>query len=198
MDIIVALEVAPQQLGVRARVWHPTRSSCRTLVAVLLGIGAGGGNYCRAMHQQSCWKRHKRGDSAMGSSRLNTKGQGFLHVANPASIRGPPTSVVGPIFIPLVLIQRLRRITFWFVFWNGFLLDLPWVRAYLPVTRATSQMASTGSFTLRRMIRGYTSVRPRTPPKPSWGSSHCWRSLSRLELLRGQLESLLCRYAGAG
>lgn len=38
----------------------------------------------------------------MGSGRLNTKGQGFLHVANPASIRGHPTSVVGSTFIPLV------------------------------------------------------------------------------------------------
>lgn len=67
VDIFVALAVTPQQLGVRARVWHPMRSSCRTLVAVLLDIGAGGGNFSRAMHLQSCWKRPKGGDSAWGA-----------------------------------------------------------------------------------------------------------------------------------
>lgn len=59
-DIMPGRRGAPHHLLVRARVWHPTRSSGRAPVAVLLYTGTGGVN----MPPQRFGKQDRRGVAA--------------------------------------------------------------------------------------------------------------------------------------
>lgn len=67
-----------RQVRVKARIWHPTGTSCLLPVDVLVDTRAGGGNYASESFVRSV-ERNVSGGRSITSSR----GKGLLRAANP-------------------------------------------------------------------------------------------------------------------
>lgn len=96
------------QAWVKATIWHPTRSSCRLPVEVLIDTGAGGGNYASESFVFAA-ERNAKG----GWGIISSKGKCLLTAANPIQSGVSPRYTVGSCDIPLVFMPEdpVRRMT---------------------------------------------------------------------------------------
>lgn len=85
------------QSWVKACLWNPIKRKRGYTVTVLLDTGAGGGNYASVKLIHAV-QRHVFGVKRI----ISKRGQGFLHVANPAKDAVPPMSIVRTAVLPLI------------------------------------------------------------------------------------------------
>ena len=98
-----------RQAWVQATISHPTGSSCRLPVDVLISTGAGGGNYASGLSFAQ-WRETQGGGGGMFIS----KGKGLLRAASSIQNEVPLMNIVRSCEIPLVFRpeDRVKRITY--------------------------------------------------------------------------------------